>query len=91
MDDSNTYDMRVEVTLNIDKDILEESEKISKEEGYNNLPFLIEQYIKSMAFEYQEQNANAHIPKKHKRITALKEQLKDIQAELTTLEAEIVV
>lgn len=81
--------MRVETILNIDKDILEQSEKISKEEGYSNLPFLIEQYIKSMAFEYAEQDTKTHLQKKRKRIVALKEQLQDIQTELKTLEAEI--
>jgi len=68
---------------------LEKSEKISKEEGYNNLPFLIEQYIKSMAFDFEEQDPKIQIQKKHKRITVLKEQLKDIQVELTALEAEV--
>ena len=81
--------MRVELTLSIDKNILEQSEQMAKEEGYSGLPFLIEQYIKRMAFEFEEQDTKTRIQKKYKRILALKEQLKDIEAELTTLEAEI--
>ena len=81
--------MRIKTTLNIEKDILEKTEVYMKEKGYKSLPFLIEQYLGHIALEYEEQDPKTRLQKKRKRITALKEQLKDIETELTALEAEI--